>query len=520
MNIAEMEDHFHELKSQWEEGRIDNEEFKAEVEKLRFQDEMGREWIISAYSGQWYYVDDEGEWVAGDPLEKAASIAICQECGRPVEPGVDRCDSCRAKVEALPTAAPLSPPAAVPPSHSAAPFWLALVGLGLLLIVALILVALQATPPGGQVMVSETPSSTASPTTMALTAAPATSPTIITLKPTDTAMARPTVTAAITVTTPFLEPKPTDTATSRPTVTAAITAATPYIEPTPAPEPLPQGIIAFPLFDDERETYDIYVSKVDGSGRQKIVSQASQPHLGFEGARIAYRSWDNEQRGLLVRDTYGGDVWRFVTHSEAARASWSPDGQIFVFYSVQESDRKPRIYRTVGTEYRTIKRGMIDVFGEVPSWLSNDRILYRGCEEEGCGIYVTNLDGSSPVQLVAGEEDTVPEASPDGCRVAFMSRRDGNWEVYVMDVEDGEPIRLTDDEARDGLPAWMGNEWLAFVSERDGGWAIWAIRPEGESEPVRLFALEGSIDGRPHNTQSYEALGWIHERISWAPGTP
>lgn len=497
MNVAEMEDRFHELKSQWEKGHIDDEEFKAEVGKLRFHDELGREWIISAYSGQWYYVDDEGEWVQGVPPERAAPIVTCQECGRPVEPGADLCDSCLAKAAAAPTLTPVPQPAEAAPSRSAAPFWLALVGLGLLLIVALILVALQATPPRGQVLVSETPVPTASSTTiMSATTAPAT----------------PSLTII-----PSFTPESIDTATPQPTVTATITATTPSLEPKPSPESIPEGTIAFPLFDNERETYDIYVSNVDGRERQKILSEASQPHLGFNGKRIAYRSWDNEQRGLLVRDTYGGDVWRFIVHSEAARPSWSPDGQIFVFYSLQESDRRPRIYRTVGTEYRTIKRGIIDVFGEVPSWLSNDRFLYRGCEEKGCGIYVTNLDGSSPLQLTAGVDDTVPEASPDGTRVAFMSQRDGNWEVYVMEVEAGEPIRLTDEEARDGLPVWMGNDWLAFVSERDGEWAIWAIRPDGDSEPVRLFALGGSIDGRPHNAQSYEALGWIHERISWAP---
>ncbi len=500
MNVAEMEDRFHELKSQWDKGHISAEEFKTEVGKLRFQDEQGREWIISAYSGRWYYVDDEGEWVQGEPVEKAAPTATCQECGRPVEPGTDLCDSCLAKGETVLTPAPVPQPTEAAPSQSAVPFWLALVGLGLLLIVALILIALQAIPPRGQVLVSETPPPTASPTTIT-TMTPTTAP----------ATASPTLTPSFT-------PQPTDTATPPLTVTATITVTVPSLEATPTPEPIPAGIIAFPLFDGERATYDIYVSNVDGSGRQKIVSEASQPHLGFNGARIVYRSWDNEQRGLVARDVYGGDVWRFNTHSEAARASWSPDGQIFVFYSVQESDRKPRVYRTVETEYRTIKRGMIDVFGEVPSWLSDDQIMYRGCEEEGCGIYVTNLDGSYPLQLTAGESDTVPEASPDGSRVAFMSQRDGNWEVYLVAVEDGEPLRLTDEEARDGLPFWMGNEWLAFASERDGEWAIWAIRPDGEGEPVRLFALGGSIDGRPHNAQSYEALGWIHERISWAPG--
>ena len=50
--------------------------------------------------------------------------------------------------------------------------------------------------------------------------------------------------------------------------------------------------------------------------------------------------------------------------------------------------------------------------------------------------------------------DGVPAWSSDGSRIAFMSDRDGNWEIYVMNADGSDQARLTDNPADDGIPAW------------------------------------------------------------------
>ena len=125
---------------------------------------------------------------------------------------------------------------------------------------------------------------------------------------------------------------------------------------------------------------------------------------------------------------------------------------------------------------------------------------------------------------------TSATVSPNGQQVAFMSNRDGNWEVYRMGIDGSGLVRLTDDGANDGLPAWSpGGDLLAFASDRGGQWAIWAtpalapersagasVNPDGGGE-TKLFALPGPIEGYVSGEPAYSARGWVEERISWGP---
>jgi tetratricopeptide (TPR) repeat protein len=68
MTLAQMQARFFELKGKLAVGQIQEEEFKRELEKLRFQDSQGRWWMLGAQSGRWYYYDG-ARWLLGDPPE-------------------------------------------------------------------------------------------------------------------------------------------------------------------------------------------------------------------------------------------------------------------------------------------------------------------------------------------------------------------------------------------------------------------------------------------------------------------
>lgn len=86
--------------------------------------------------------------------------------------------------------------------------------------------------------------------------------------------------------------------------------------------------------------------------------------------------------------------------------------------------------------------------------------------------------------------------SPDGERIAFMSDRDGNREIYSLEVPMGEPIRLTSHEAPDGGPSWSPDgSTIVFVSSRDSG-----------SGELYLMSTDGSDVRRLTSNERYEEV--------------
>ena len=60
------------------------------------------------------------------------------------------------------------------------------------------------------------------------------------------------------------------------------------------------------------------------------------------------------------------------------------------------------------------------------------------------------------LQLTKNEVvDWQPSWSPDGTKIAFSSKRDGNWEIYVMDASGQNQVNLTNNPARDITATWL-----------------------------------------------------------------
>jgi pSer/pThr/pTyr-binding forkhead associated (FHA) protein len=347
--------------------------------------------------------------------------------------------------------------------------------------------------------------------------------------------AAPETEVALRAETPLVETQeataPLPEASATGTEPVATSSLSPVPTATPTPEPLPEyvsrdlpparnsvtltGRFVFPVFDTAAGTYNIYSANPDGSNRVLVAAEASQPALNASGQRIAFRSWKADNRGLIERAIEGGDIWRFNTFFEAARPTFSPDGQTILFHSREGGD-VAAIYRTVGTDHQVLRREAVPIQGESPAWTPDGRFVYKGCLGGSCGLILCNIDGSFPFQLTYDPSDTNPAVSPDGQSVAFMSHRTGNWDVYTVGIDGTGLTQLTADTANDGLPAWSPDgRTVAFVSDRDGAWAMWAMNANGKNQRP-LFDLGGSIDGQVQ-LDLQNARGWLEESIAWGP---
>jgi TolB protein len=302
---------------------------------------------------------------------------------------------------------------------------------------------------------------------------------------------------------------------------AAVPAPTPTSPSTPSPtQPPPSltGRIAFPVWNVETGQYDTYIANADGSARQLVVKEMHQPALRPDGQWLAVNGEARDHMNLFVVRPDGTDLREISQHIEDGLPSWSPAGESLVFGSTRHQDRQSRLYildqvpwdgaQQVG---RLLNSDLYELLGDGPTWTIDDRIVYQGCDYTAtpaqCGLYsIPAAPGPQvPLPLTDHPEDSAPAAHAG--RIAFMSNRDGNWEVYVVNGDGSGLMRLTRNPANDGLPTWSPDgSYLAFASDRGGRWAVWATTPDG-SLLRELFDLgEGGL-----------ASDWQRERISWGP---
>ncbi|MBC8253893.1 MAG: PD40 domain-containing protein [Ardenticatenia bacterium] len=271
------------------------------------------------------------------------------------------------------------------------------------------------------------------------------------------------------------------------------------------------GTIAYPVFNGE--TYDLYLGNADGSGSWVLLGGASQPQFSPDGQRLAYHSWLENKRGLITVDVSGGNEHLIADHLEDQLPTWSPDGGSIIFLTRRTGHRASELFRvpSVGGDDEFVGNG------EYPTWGATGQLAFKGWDSTGVGLRLAQPDFSDIQALSDDETDTAPAISPDGKRIAFMSRRYGNWNIYVVG-SDGKGLKqLTEDSADDGLPAWSPDgKVIAFVSNRGGPWAVWAMNPDGGGSERQLFTMEGSPDGFVAGEDLDKSRGWAEERISWA----
>jgi Tol biopolymer transport system component len=114
----------------------------------------------------------------------------------------------------------------------------------------------------------------------------------------------------------------------------------------------------------------------------------------------------------------------------------------------------------------------------------------------GIGSRLLDLIQSPPGR----PEVQTPVWSPDGRRIAFLSRRDGNKEVYAVNADGSGQRRLTRDASNSATPAWsLDGRQIAFESVRNGTTGVYAVNADGSGQ--RRLARNGhapawSPDGR------------------------
>ena len=118
-------------------------------------------------------------------------------------------------------------------------------------------------------------------------------------------------------------------------------------------------------------------------------------------------------------------------------------------------------------------------------------------------IWACDSDGSNSTQLTSfgGPNVSTPRWSPDGERIAFDSNAEGGYDIWVISANGGKRQRMTSHPANDGNPSWSRDgRWIYFDSARSGEQQVWKI-PASGGDAIQVtrdggFAPLESPDGK------------------------
>ncbi len=121
---------------------------------------------------------------------------------------------------------------------------------------------------------------------------------------------------------------------------------------------------------------------------------------------------------------------------------------------------------------------------------AGDRLVFAqkvdGTADNNFEIFSIRLDGSNLRRLTDNDFwDLYPVWSPDGGRVAFLSKREKDLDIYVMDADGGNSRRLYDSGSHDADIDWAGDN-IVFTSQ----FAIWCMKANG-TEPAKVTSPPG-----------------------------
>lgn len=178
---------------------------------------------------------------------------------------------------------------------------------------------------------------------------------------------------------------------------------------------------------------------VDGGSSERLSDTStyvSQPVFARQGGWLAY-----------ARAQYDVNIWRLSIRGEG-----EPSPQ------------------------RVIASTRID--GDPRVAPDGERIAFISDRNGACGLWVAKANGEHALPLVTEGIDcmrmAMPEWSPDGKHIAYVSYTKGHADVFSVSTISGAITQWTDAPSSEEAPSWTPDgKGLYFSSNRTGAWQVW-----------------------------------------------
>jgi len=262
------------------------------------------------------------------------------------------------------------------------------------------------------------------------------------------------------------------------------------------------------LWQSDREgDWNIYLAQADGTLPQLLTPDRGHdtfPVFSPDGRYVAYvhvaerdlqKQPDEQQRDIMLLDLVSR-IHRTIADGE--QDNWMPaflaDSTSLVFVSDRSLDSTGQERNGASKLFRYSLRDSTlqaltgdSVAATSPAGLPDGRLAWVQIQSGEYRICI-GIPGQDVRVVLAGPEPKSGLcASPDGRRLAFFMKKDGNLDLYELDLKTVKIARLTADPAEDVYPRYApGGKKLLFTSDRHGRYGLFVLHLD---RPVRRDEL-------------------------------
>jgi Tol biopolymer transport system component len=164
-----------------------------------------------------------------------------------------------------------------------------------------------------------------------------------------------------------------------------------------------------------------------------------------------------------------------------------------------------------------------DLFSYSPTWdpANTWRLVYDGER----GLMSLDLNQGTTWELTQDVNDHSPVFSPDGSKITVSYWQHDHWEVHVLNADGTGRVRLTETSVQARLEQMVNGEmpqswnntaptWspdgsqIAFLTDRDGQWEIWIMNADGTDQHSLLPSEVQAQLSLQYNGMEERMLSW------------